>query len=153
MNPDHPVIKLCVAGMEAEGRGDGAAARALFEEAWRDATDDYHAAVAAHYLARHQSTADAALEWNQTALDRALSAGEAVAGGFLPSLYLNLGHSHELVGDRGRAADLFRAAQAHVHRLPDGPYGDLVRDGLRRAIDRISNPSGHRTPGAQPSTE
>lgn len=153
MNPDHPIIKLCAAGMEAEARGDGAGARARFEEAWGAATDDYHAAVAAHYLARHQPTPEATLAWNQTALDRALAAGEAVTGGFLPSLYLNLGHSHELAGNQARAATLFHAGLAHLHHVPEGPYGDLVRDGLRRAADRCSSAGGQGAPGSQSTTE
>lgn len=140
MNPEHPVIKLCIAGMAAEGQGDVGTARARFEQAWQEATDDYHAAVAAHYLARHQPTPEATLAWNQTAVDRALLAGESIVGSFLPSLYLNLGHSHELAGDTARAAALFEAARAKLHLVPDGPYGNLIRDGLKRALERCPPP-------------
>lgn len=58
MEPDNVVVKLCVLGMQAEGEGDAERAGRLFGEAWEAAQDDYEACIAAHYVARHQATAE-----------------------------------------------------------------------------------------------
>lgn len=54
IDPDNAVVKLCAQGMQAEGAGRRGDARALFEQAWEIAGDDYERCIAAHYLARHQ---------------------------------------------------------------------------------------------------
>ena len=98
MDPENPVVKLCVAGMHAEGRGDVADARRMFGEAWTIAGNDFEACIAAHYVARHQSTAEDMLWWNQEAFRLAEAVGDERVADFFPSLLLNLGHSHEAVG-------------------------------------------------------
>jgi hypothetical protein len=57
MDPNNPVVRLCAAGMAAEGEGRPADAKALFEQAWAESRDDFEACIAAHYVARHQATA------------------------------------------------------------------------------------------------
>ena len=52
MDPNNPVVQLCAQGMRAESEGRNTDARALFQQAWETATDDYGACVAAHYIAR-----------------------------------------------------------------------------------------------------
>ncbi len=49
MNPDNPVVKLCMEGMRAEGQGQPAKAAEFFMQAWEARQDDYDACVAAHY--------------------------------------------------------------------------------------------------------
>jgi uncharacterized protein (DUF2336 family) len=73
MYPNNPGAALCIRGMEAEGRGAPARARELFQQAWDQHTTTTKAAMAAHYLARHQDTGDETLRWNQRALEAALS--------------------------------------------------------------------------------
>nr|BFF02017.1 hypothetical protein GCM10020241_36920 [Streptoalloteichus tenebrarius] len=41
MDPDNPVVRLCVQGMQAEAEGRDADARDLFQRAWETAGDDY----------------------------------------------------------------------------------------------------------------
>jgi len=48
MDPENPVVRLCVKGMQAESEGRAEAARALFRQAWDARGDDYEACVAAH---------------------------------------------------------------------------------------------------------
>ena len=43
IDPNNPVVKLCIAGMQAEGEGDHELARGLFVQAWGVAGDDYEA--------------------------------------------------------------------------------------------------------------
>ncbi|HZY41132.1 MAG TPA: hypothetical protein VFF59_03940, partial [Anaerolineae bacterium] len=100
-------------------------------------TDDYEACIAAHYVARHQATPQDTLRWNQEALDRANAAGARRATdvlrrvwpddrvcSFYPSLYLNLGHSYEVLSDQAEAQRYYdRAAELGVvhQTLPPNP--------------------------------
>ncbi|MEV0276258.1 hypothetical protein AB0I22_07735 [Streptomyces sp. NPDC050610] len=135
MNPDNPVVRLCVQGMEAETRGDDAAARRLFVRAWETAADDYEACVAAHYVARHQLTARATLDWNAECLRRAELVADERVRGFFPSLHLNMARAHQELGDRDSAREHFRQAARRLADAPPGPYGDwgryAVAEGLR----------------------
>src|SRR5688500_12732661 len=72
-DPANTVVALCAEGMAAEGTP--ADARRLFERAWAARRDDYDAAIAAHFVARHQATPADALHWNALAVRHA----EAVA--------------------------------------------------------------------------
>ncbi len=138
MDPNNPVVKLLVEGMGAESEGRGADARVLFERAWADRKDDYDGCMAAHYLARHQDTTAETLQWNQEALRLAQSVGDDRITGFFPSLYLNLGQSYETVGELDEARRYYSLALAHLETLPTGPYPDLVRDGVRRGLERVT---------------
>jgi len=67
----------------------------LYKQAWEAAKDDYEACIAAHYVARHQESPEETLRWNQEALVRADAVGDDRVRSFYPSLYLNMGQSHE----------------------------------------------------------
>lgn len=137
MDPDNPIVQLCAAGMKAAAAGDSAGASRLFQQAWDESRDDFEASIAAHYVARHQPNAHETLRWNQLALGRAKNAGPEKVRTFYPSLYLNLGKSHEDLGQRGEAAKYYQLALTHIGSLPAGPYGDTVRDAIHRALQRI----------------
>src|SRR5690242_12001040 len=110
MDSTNPVIARCAEGMTAEQRGDAEAARAAFIAAWDHSTDDYDRCIAAHYVARHQDDPAHTLEWNARALRLALQVDDDRVRGFLPSLYLNLGHSHEQLGDLATAHRWYETA-------------------------------------------
>ncbi|MEO5728918.1 MAG: hypothetical protein ABI134_02375 [Byssovorax sp.] len=112
MDLDNSVVKLCVEGAQAEFDGRLADARALYVQAWTTARDDYEACVAAHYVARHQERAEDALHWNQEALTRAEASGDERARDFYASLYVNLGHSHEMTGNLAEAKRYYALAAA-----------------------------------------
>lgn len=122
MDLDNPVIRLCAEGTRAELARRADDARRLYLEAWAASTDDYEACVAAHYLARFQDTPEETLRWNQEALTRAENVGDERVRGFYPSLYVNLGRSHEALGNQ-RAADHYYHLAAElglVHQADDG---------------------------------
>src|SRR5690606_39282067 len=98
--------------MAAEGTP--ADARRLFEQAWAARRDDFDAAVAAHFLARHQSSAADTLRWNAVAVQHAEAVADGRAAGLLASLYLNLGDAQANVGDIGAAAASVRRATASL---------------------------------------
>jgi tetratricopeptide (TPR) repeat protein len=130
VTPDNPVVKLCAAGMAAEGEGRGAEAKALFEQAWESSRDDYEACIAAHYVARHQATPEARFEWNERALHRAQAVGDERVLDFLPSLFLNYAHSLEQLGRTREACSYYGLAAARLDDLPPGGYAQLVRGGV-----------------------
>ena len=136
MDPNNPVVKLCVEGMQAESEGRRDDARLLFEQAWEASTNDFDACMAAHYMARHQPDAHATLHWNQEAVRRADAITDDRVREFYPSLYLNLGHSYEELGDAVKACHYYTVAAARLNDVPTGPYGDLVRGGVTRGQKR-----------------
>ena len=138
MDPNNPIVQLCVEGMKAEGAGRHDEARALFTQAWEAHTDDWEACVAAHYLARHQPTPQDTLRWNQLALRRAEAVTDDRVDGFFPSLYLNLGHSHEQLGNVSEARRYYGLAAAQSVALPDGRYAGIVQQGIEHGQRRIS---------------
>ncbi len=137
MDTSNPVVALCAEGIQAEGEGRNDDALGLFIQAWDKRTDDYDACVAAHYVARHQSTPEDSLRWNQEALTRADAVADDSAQDFYPSLCLNLGWSLENLGRRDDARAYYELAAARLGDLPPGPYRDTLRDGIDRANRRI----------------
>lgn len=97
------IIQLCIAGTQAEFQGRIEDARALYWQAWETATNDYEACIAAHYVARFQDTPEDTFRWNQEALTRANAVNDDRVTDFYPSLYLNMGHSYELLGNQDEA--------------------------------------------------
>jgi hypothetical protein len=144
VDPDNPVVKLCSRGMQAECEGRDDVARRLFERAWAERSGDYDTCIAAHYLARHQDSPHDILRWNQTALDHADAVGDERVGGFYPSLYLNLGHAHEQLGDRDQAARYYQLAAERARQLPEGSYAEMVRDAIARGQQRIGEVAQQR---------
>jgi hypothetical protein len=139
IDPSNPVVKLCAEGIEAEMSGRHTEAQALYAQAWALRQDDYEACIAAHYLARQQETLADSLHWNQVALEHALAVAGDQVREFLPSLYLNLGWSHEVLGDAGAARTHYDAGAALLDALPAGPYTETVRAGLARGLERTGN--------------
>jgi tetratricopeptide (TPR) repeat protein len=130
IDPENPVVRLCAAGMAIEG--DAPAARALFAEAWALHRDDYEASIAAHFVARHQTTPDQTLHWNALAVRHAEAVGDHRVDGLLASLYLNLGESYRVLGRSEEAAAAVERASAALIDLPPGGYRDFVAGGIDR---------------------
>jgi hypothetical protein len=103
MDPDNPVVKLCIEGTQAEFAGRIGEARILYIQAWKASRDDYEACIAAHYVARYQDSPEETLRWNQEALNRADAVRDERVREFYPSLYLNMGSSFEALGNQVEA--------------------------------------------------
>jgi hypothetical protein len=138
MDTSNPVVQLCVAGMQAESEGRSDAARDLFWLAWLARRDDFDACIAAHYVARHQDNPEETFHWNQEALNRADAVGDDRVRDFYPSLYLNMGRSHEDCGDLTKAKRYYALAAAQIDALPPGPYRDMVQGGITEGHGRTS---------------
>ena len=137
---DNPVVKLCAAGMQVDGEPDKALV--LFEQAWAARRDDFDASIAAHFVARHQPTPYAALEWNERALEHALALDGDRAAPLLPSLHLNVAESYRTTGRPDQAEAHARAGLRALEHLSgaDGYY-QFVKAGLDRLLLRLGEPA------------
>jgi hypothetical protein len=150
MDPENAIVKLCAAGMDAEGRGDMLEAQRLFTEAWMTAHDDFEACIAAHYVARHQTRAEDRLTWNETALRLAEAVGDKRVEGFLGSLLLNVGRAHEDLGNLADAGRFYGLAADRAAALCSDGYGRMVRKGAAAGLRRLGVT---HTPGSEDAAE
>jgi tetratricopeptide (TPR) repeat protein len=139
VDSDNQVIKYCQEGLRAEVEGRLGDARRLFLQAWDARRSDYEACVAAHYLARHQESAEDRLYWNQMALKHAKAVGDDTVKGFYASLYLNMGWSYENLGNMSQARAYYDLASIHLDDLPAGPYRDVVASGIENGRKRLDD--------------
>ncbi len=137
MDPNNPIVRLCVSGIQAEQQGRMAEAHASYQQAWTEHSTDFEGCIAAHYLARTQDNEPDRLKWNAEALARADAADPEQTRGFYPSLLLNLGRSHDVLGDLVEARRLFQVAATRVDELQPGPLGDMTRKGIANALERM----------------
>ena len=78
------------------------------------------------------------LHWNQVALHHAAAVTDERVNGFYPSLYLNLGWSHEQVGNLAEAGRYYELATTRLADLPDDPYATIVRKGVAAGQARVA---------------
>jgi hypothetical protein len=136
IDPQNPVAVLCAEGMTAEVQGRTDDARRLFAEAWARRRDHYESSIAAHYVARHQPTPARTLLWNARAARHA-EADPDTTREFLASLYLNLGHSYEVVGRAIEARSYAARAASALSFLPEGGYREFTRRGVEALCSRL----------------
>jgi tetratricopeptide (TPR) repeat protein len=110
MDLNNHVIKLCIQGTRAEFRGERDQARELYQKAWDLASDDFEFCIAAHYLGHLEDDPARKLQWNEIALGKADSCENEEVKAFYPSIYLNLGRSHELLGNQEEAQKYYALA-------------------------------------------
>lgn len=135
-DPENPVIQRCAQGMELEG-SDPAAAKQLFLEAWEMAANDLEKLTAAHYVARQQSSVSEKLLWDERALQHALNLEDDQLKSTYPSLYLNIAKCHEDLGNADKALEHYLLAEHFTAFLPDDGFGNLLRSGIRKGIERV----------------
>jgi len=122
-NPNNNVIKLCVQGMDLEGKGKPEEASKLFLQAWNEATNDFEKFTAAHFVARHQKNVSEKLKWLETALQFALKIDNDNIKSAFPSLYLNIAKCYEDLNDIDNAKKNYELANSFKDKLYDnGPF-------------------------------
>jgi hypothetical protein len=125
--------------MQCEAAGRFAEASVLFMQAWHQGQSDIDFCIAAHYVARHQKNPEDTLHWNQVSLSHAQAVNDEQILGFYPSLYLNIGHSFEVLGDLYEAKRYYMMANASAEALADDRYGSIVSGGITEGLQRITN--------------
>ncbi len=122
-SPNNNVVKLCVQGMDKEGKGRPEEAGRLFLQAWNESTDDYERFLAAHFVARHQNNVRDKLHWLETALQCALRIDDDGVKAAFPSLYSDIAKSHEELGNLDGAKRNHELAASVTDTVSDsGPF-------------------------------
>jgi tetratricopeptide (TPR) repeat protein len=122
-DPNNNVVKLCVQGLDMEGKGKAEEAGRIFLQAWNEATNDFEKFTAAHFVARHQKDVGDKLKWLETALQFALKMNNKAVKGAFPSLYLNIAKCYENLGDFNNAKKNHELAISSADKLSDeGPF-------------------------------
>ena len=122
-NPSNKVIKLCIQGMDFEGKGEPEEAKRLFLHAWDESTNDFEKFTAAFYVARHQTNVDDKLKWLETSLQCALKINDVTVASAFPSLYSHIAKSYEELNDFESARKNYELAKSFADRPSDnGPF-------------------------------
>ncbi len=137
-DPENHIVKLCAQGMTLEGEGRNEDASRLFHQAWDEASNDLEKFIAAHYIARHQANIPDKLKWDETALNHALNVDDKQLNSTYPSLYLNIAKCYEDMKDVDNARKNYQLAHSFANALPDDGYGNMIRSGIAKGIERIS---------------
>lgn len=138
-DPDNDIIKLCAQGMDFEGKGEIGKAILMFQQAWDQSSDATEKFIAAHYLARHQESVAAKLTWDERALQFALEIEDESIKSNYPSLYLNVAKCFEDMAEFEMAKDHYQQAHAFASFLPEDGYGKMIRSGIEKGLERVSN--------------
>jgi len=137
-DPENGIVKLCALGMQREGEGKPEEAATLFQQAWDEAITDVEKFIAAHYIARHQSTVADKLKWDETALNHALRIGSTEIKTVYPSLYLNIAKCYEDINELDRSNEGYQLAFNFVSFLPNDGYGNMIRSGINKGMERVN---------------
>lgn len=137
-DPDNNVVKLCAQGMNLEGKGKLKDANRLFLQAWKEATNDFEKFTAAHYVARYQKSVEEKLKWDETALQLAFKIDDDTIKETYPSLYLNIAKCYEELNDFVNAKKNYQLALSFTNKLPDNGYGDMIIEGIKNGIKRVT---------------
>jgi rifampin ADP-ribosylating transferase len=140
-DPNNNVVKLCVQGMDMEGKDRPEEASRLFLQAWNEATNDFEKFTAAHYVARHKKDVRDRLKWLETALLFALKINNDAVKSALPYLYSNIAKCYEDLSDFDNAKKNRELAISFTDKPSDnGPFyhgtkadlkvGDLLTAGF-----------------------
>jgi tetratricopeptide (TPR) repeat protein len=141
-NPNNDIVKLCLQGMDLEGKSKPEEANTIFLQAWNEATNDYEKFLAAYYVARHQKNVSNKLKWLDACLQFALKINNDSVQSAFPSLYLNIAKSYEELGDLDNAKKNYELSISFKDKHSDnGPFyhgtradlqvGDLLTAGFR----------------------
>lgn len=140
-NPNNKIVKLCLQGMDMEGKDKPEEASRLFLQAWNEATDDLEKFIAAYYVARHQENILGKLKWLETALQFALEINDDSVKGAFPSLYSNIAKCYEALSDPDNAKKNYELATSFKNKPSDnGPFYHGTRADLQ--VGDLLTPGG-----------
>ena len=131
-DPNNNIIKLCVQGMDMEGKGKPEEASELSLQAWNEATNDFEKFIAAHFVARYQKNIPDKLKWLESALQFAIKTNNDTVKGAFPSLYSNIAKCYEDLGDLDNAKKNYELAISFKDKIFDnGPFYHGTKADLR----------------------
>lgn len=131
-NPSNQIVKRCLQGMVQEENGSAVEARKVFEQAWKEASDDFEKYLAAYFVARHQEKVTDKLKWLETALQFALKVDDDGVKSAFPGLYSNIAKCYEDLGESGKAEEHHKLSASFKDKPADkGPFYHGTRADLQ----------------------
>lgn len=131
-NPNNPIVKLCLQGMDAEAKGNIDDASHIFSKAWQEATSDLEKFLAAYYVARCQKNTADKLVWTETALQFAIQTNDEGVKAAFPTLYTSIAKCYEALNDPINAKKNYERAEAAKNAPSDkGPFYHGTRADLK----------------------
>lgn len=131
-DPNNIIVKLCLQGMDLEGKSKPEEASRIFLQAWNEATNDFEKFLAAHYVARHQKNVSDKLKWLETGLKFALKINNDSVMSAFPALYLNIAKCYEELGDLDNAKKNYELAISFKDKpFDNGPFYHGTRADLQ----------------------
>jgi len=125
-------VKRCLEGMAMADSGNTEAARQLFLQAWREATDDLEKFIAAYYVARHQENDADRLQWYETALQAALAVNDNSVHSAFATLYAHIADGYNALGNAAQARKHAELAATFADNPADsGPFYHGTRADLK----------------------
>jgi hypothetical protein len=122
-SPNNNVVKLCLQGMAAEGKGQRKEAASLYSQAWNNATYDFEKFLSAYFFARSQDDVSKKLAWLEKALHIALKINDDTVQSAFPPLYSLISACHQELGDPAQAEKFQKLAAAFDDTPRDqGPF-------------------------------
>jgi rifampin ADP-ribosylating transferase len=122
-DPNNNVVKLCIQGMDREGKGQPEEAGRLFLQAWNKATNDFEKFMAAYYVARQQKNVSGKLKWLETALQLAIKINDDTVKAAFASLYVSIAKCYENLNDPDNAKKNYEVANSFTEKPTDkGPF-------------------------------
>lgn len=122
-NPDNPIVKLCLQGMEMEMKNNPEKALELFLMAWSQSVNDFEKYLTAYYVARHQKNIRDKLKWLETTLQFGLKINDDSVKSAFPSLYLSVAKCYEELNESENAKRNNELAKAFANKPSDnGPF-------------------------------
>lgn len=131
-NPNNAIVKLCIAGMVLEEKGDSDEAGKLFLQAWHNSTGTQEKFISAYYVARTQKGVSDKLQWLETALQLALEIDDDSVRSALPALYENIARCYQESGDPEKARmNSELSSSSRYHPSDKGPFYHGTRANLK----------------------
>src|SRR5436189_6444705 len=122
-NPKNNIVKLCLQGMELEGKDRPQAASRLYLQAWNEASNDFERFIAAYQLATHERDVSEELNWLETALQLALKVNDDSVKAAFGFLYKRIGKCHEDLNDLENAKKNYELANSFTEQPSEkGPF-------------------------------
>jgi len=134
MELESPALRLCMEGVTAEQQARHDEARALFQNAWRCASTDSEACIAAQYIAQLQRDPMQALWWYQIALARADRTECERVRELYSSLHVDIATVYERLGQLYAARHHYQRAAATLDSVSDPEQRAYVERGLERGV-------------------